>query len=180
MRGKESIERHLMPSKLDRQYPDTKQKLGTQIYNAELFNKSDLAIDRIYEDIASGMSKSAILVRLQRGYVYGLDKVCREKAEYYYNLALRRFANDVDMKHSDMRNVFYKRYENLYMLALEKGEIGNARAILSDMARIFGIEKKQGPSTAVMINGSPDGKMVINFGFEEDLGDGRPVQDQAD
>lgn len=173
----ESIKRHSLPSKLDRQYPDTKQKLGTQIYNAEGFNKADLAIDKIYEDIASGCAKSTIVVRLQRGNVYGLDKMSRDKAAEYYNMALRRFAYDVDMKHSDMRNIFYQRYESLYTKALEAGEIGNARAILADMARIFGIEKKQGPSTAVMINGSDSGKMVINFGFEEDIPDGGAVQD---
>ena len=156
---------HELPSKLDRQVEfNERQKVGTQIVNQRRFNEYDLIVDQIYEVIATGESRTAIILALERGRRYGHEPMSRQNATDIYNAALKRFAHDVDMKHSDLRNIFYKRYEDIYRKQIEAGDRTGARQTLDSMARIFGIEQK-GPSTAIQINGTEDGKVTVNFGF---------------
>lgn len=66
--------------------------------------------------------------------------------------------------------MFFGRYESLLADAVKKGDLYNARGILDSMARIFGVEKKDAPQTAIQINNNKEG-ITINFGFDDNVSD---------
>ena len=129
----------------------------------EKYNKADALVEKVYCDIANGVSRSVCLQKLQMGE-YGNMPYKQRQSAYYYNMALDRFAVDCDVEAERLRQMFYGRYESLLEEAVKKGDLYNARGILDSMSRIFGIEKKT-PDTAIMINSDKEGGVTVNFGF---------------
>lgn len=130
---------------------------------SEKYDKADALVEKVYCDIANGVSRSVCLQKLQMGE-YGNMPYKQRQSAYYYNMALDRFAVDTDIEAEKLRQMFYGRYEALLEDAVAKGDIYNARGILDSMSRIFGVERKT-PDTAIMINSDKEGGVTVNFGF---------------
>ena len=141
---------------------------GGTIMATDRYNAVENVVDQVYADIASGVSRTEIHKKLKECAYEGqrkpLKKVSRTN---YYNAALERFRYDKDLETDKLREVFYGRFEGLFKEAVAKGDIYNANNILQSMCKIFGLEQKA-PQTAIQINGSNDGKVVVNFGFNDD------------
>lgn len=157
---------HSMPMKKDRVIGKNKKAIA----RGKAFNEVDKIVDEVYVAMANGQSKSDILQALHLGNFRNHPMTMRN-AYNYYNMAMDRFAVDCDIEAERLRQMFYGRYEALLEDAIKKGDIYNARGILDSMSRIFGIEKKK-PDTAIQINGSSDGNLVVNFGLSDDRKDG--------
>lgn len=136
----------------------------------EKYNTLDETISLIYVDIANGMSRSDCLQKVQEG-LYNNKPVKARQAAYYYNAALDRFAEDRNIESEKLRDMFFGRYESLLADAVKKGDLYNARGILDSMARIFGVERKDAPQTAIQINNNKEG-ITVNFGFDDNVSDG--------
>ena len=131
----------------------------------EKYNKADALVEKVYCDVANGVSRSQVIDKIMKGVYEGMERpLAARTAAYYYNAALDRFAVDCDVEAERLRQMFYGRYESLLEEAVKKGDLYNARGILDSMSRIFGIEKKT-PDTAIMINSDKEGGVTVNFGF---------------
>lgn len=157
---------HGNKSKAVRKAKKTPASNGGMPTLTEKYDKADALVEKVYCDIANGVSRSVCLQKLQMGEYGNMPYKARQSA-YYYNMALDRFAVDTDIEAEKLRQMFYGRYESLLEDAVAKGDIYNARGILDSMARIFGVERKT-PDTAIMINNNKDGQVVIKFGFGDD------------
>ena len=144
-------------------------KTGLAPTLTEKYNTLDETVSLIYVDIANGVSRSDCLQKIQEG-MYDNKPVKARQAAYYYNAALNRFAEDRNIESEKLRDMFFGRYESLLADAVKKGDLYNARGILDSMARIFGVEKKDAPQTAIQINNNKEG-ITVNFGFD-DVSDG--------
>ena len=151
---------HGSKSKKDRKAKKTPASNGGMPTLTEKYNTADETVTAVYVDIANGMSRSDCLEKIQQG-LYGNKPVKARQSAYIYNAALDRFAVDCDVEAERLRNVFYGRYESIFQQCIDNNDMYNARATLTDMARIFGIEKKT-PDTAIMVNGND---VKISFGF---------------
>ena len=160
---------HGNPKKADRRTkPMIPTGSGVLVEQTEKYNAADNVVDQVYADIAKGMSRTNIKKKLKECAYEGQKKgLKRRSADYYYNAALERFRYDKDLETDKLREVFYGRFENLLNEAITRGDIYNANNILQSMCKIFGLEQKA-PQTAIQINGSNDGKVVVNFGFNDD------------
>lgn len=145
-------------------------KTGLAPTLTEKYNTLDETVSLIYVDIANGVSRSDCLQKIQEG-MYDNKPVKARQAAYYYNAALDRFAEDRNIESEKLRDMFFGRYESLLADAVKKGDLYNARGILDSMARIFGVEKKDAPSTAIQINNNKEG-ITVNFGFDNNVSDG--------
>ena len=154
---------HSSKSKKDRKAKKTPARNGMPTLT-EKYNSADDTVTAVYVDIANGMSRSDCLEKIQQG-LYGNKPVKARQSAYIYNAALDRFAVDCDVEAERLRNVFYGRYESIFQQCIDNNDMYNARATLTDMARIFGIEKKN-PDTAIMINSDKEGGVTVNFGFD--------------
>lgn len=149
----------------DRKAKKTPANNGAMPTLTEKYNSADETVTAVYVDIANGMSRSDCLEKIQQG-LYGNKPVKARQSAYIYNAALDRFAVDCDVEAERLRNVFYGRYESIFQQCIDNNDMYNARATLTDMARIFGIEKKT-PDTAIMINSDKEGGVTVNFGFDK-------------
>lgn len=155
---------HSSKSKKDRKAKKTPASKGMPTLT-EKYNTADETVTAVYVDIANGMSRSDCLEKIQQG-LYGNKPVKARQSAYIYNAALDRFAVDCDVEAERLRNVFYGRYESIFQQCIDNNDMYNARATLTDMARIFGIERKT-PDTAIMINSDKENGVTINFGFDK-------------
>lgn len=136
------------------------------------YNKAEALVDLVYVDIANGVSRSEVIQKITKGVYECMEKpLVARTAANYYNAALDRFAEDRNIEAEKLRDMFFGRYESLLQEAVKKGDIYNARNILDSMARIFGVEKKDAPQTAIQINNNKEG-ITVNFGFDDNVGDG--------
>lgn len=145
-------------------------KTGLAPTLTDKYNGIEETVSLIYVDIANGMSRSDCLQKIQEG-MYDNKPVKARQAAYYYNAALDRFAEDRNIESEKLRDMFFGRYESLLADAIKKGDLYNARGILDSMARIFGVERKDTPQTAIQINNNKEG-ITVNFGFDDNVSDG--------
>jgi len=160
---------HGKRSKMDRKAKkNPPMKNGGVPTLTDSYNKADALVELVYCDIANGVSRSVVIDKITKGAYEGMERpLAARTAANYYNAALDRFAVDTDIEADKLRDMFYGRYEALLEEAVKKGDIYNAKGILDSMAKIFlGVDKK--PTTAIQINGSDEGKVVVNFGFSDD------------
>ena len=160
---------HSKRSKKDRKAKKTPARNGAMPTLTDAYNTADETVTAVYVDIANGMSRSDCLEKIQQG-LYGNKPVKARQSAYIYNAALDRFAVDTDVEAERLRNVFYGRYESIFQQCIDNNDMYNARATLTDMARIFGIEKKA-PDTAIMINSDKENGVTINFGIKDEADD---------
>lgn len=160
---------HLLPNKKDR---IRKPKNCGEKYLADMFNKVDDVLDEAFVDYTNGASRGDVVQKLMRG-LYPSQKgkeMPYRSANLYFNTVLGRMAYNTDIELNNLRNVFYNRYEALFEEAVKTGDTGQARQVLTDMAKIFGIQKEK-PDTAIQINSESDGHVTINFGFSGEKDD---------
>lgn len=136
------------------------------------YNRAEALVDLVYVDIANGVSRSDVIQKITKGVYECMEKpFCARQAANYYNAALDRFAEDRNIESEKLRDMFFGRYESLLADAVKKGDLYNARGILDSMARIFGVERKDAPQTAIQINNNKEG-ITVNFGFDDNVSDG--------
>ena len=135
----------------------------------DAYNKADDTVSLVYVDIANGVSRSDCLQKIQEG-LYGNKPVKARQSAYIYNAALDRFAEDRNIEAEKLRDMFFGRYESLLQDAIQRGDLFNARGILDSMSRIFGVERKETPQTAIQINNNKEG-IKVSFGFNNDAED---------
>lgn len=158
---------HGNKSKSDRKAKKSPVKKGAMPTLTDAYNKADDLVEKVYCDIANGVSRSVVIDKITKGVYEGMERpLAKRTAAYYYNAALDRFAVDTDIEAEKLRQMFYTRYETLLEEAVKKGDLYNARGILDSMSRIFGVERKT-PDTAIMINSDKEGGVTVNFGFEK-------------
>ena len=156
---------HSKRSKSDRKAKKTPATKGFPTLT-EKYNKAEALIEKVYIDIANGVSRSQVIDKITKGVYDGMERpLVARTAAYYYNAALDRFAVDTDIEAERLRQMFYGRYEALLEEAVKKGDIYNARGILDSMSRIFGVERKN-PDTAIQIVNNKEG-ITVNFGFDK-------------
>ena len=143
--------------------------LGTAPTLTDAYNKADDTVSLVYVDIANGVSRSDCLQKIQEG-LYGNKPVKARQSAYIYNAALDRFAEDRNIEAEKLRDMFFGRYESLLQDAIKRGDLFNARGILDSMSRIFGVERKDTPQTAIQINNNKEG-IKVSFGFNNDAED---------
>lgn len=163
--GQKLSQDHLLPSKVKRY-----QRGGSFVERARsaLFNNTDDILDLVYVDICNGVSRSDITQKLMKGLYEPQKKgMTYRTANEYYNTALDRMHFNTDIEHQRLKDIFYNRYESILEQCIKNGDMYNARATLTDMAKIFlGLDKKE---TNIQINNNKEG-ITIHFGFtkEED------------
>ena len=151
-------------ARVAKRIPTSKGKVPIK---TESYNAADELVSLVYCDIANGVSRSQVIEKITKGAYEGMARpLANRTAANYYNAALDRFATDCDVEAERLRNMFYGRYEALLEEAVKKGDIYNARGILDSMSRIFGVEKKDAPQTAIQINNNKEG-ITVNFGFDD-------------
>lgn len=154
---------HLLPNKKDRL---KKAKHAGERHIVDTFNKVDDVLDEAFADYANGASRSDVVQKLMKGLYPSQEKeMPYRSANLYFNTILERMAYNTDIELNKLKNVFYNRYEALFEEAVSRGDTNGARQILTDMAKIFGIQQ-QTPQTAVQINSNTEG-VTINFGFDK-------------
>jgi hypothetical protein len=160
---------HMLPSKLQR---FKRGHTFAERAQSALFNNADDILDEVYVDICNGVSRSDITQKLMKGFYEPQKKgLTYRQAQEYYNCALDRMHYNTDVEHARLKDIFYNRYESLLEAAVKKNDISNARAVLDSMAKIFlGMDKTQ---NNIQINSNEDGKVIINFGFADEEGDGK-------
>ena len=153
---------HILPKKSDRL---KKAKHAGERHIVDMFNKVDDVLDMAYADYCNGASRSDVVQKLMQGLYAPQEgkEMPYRSANLYFNTVLARMAYNTDIELDNLKNIFYNRYEALFEDAVKRGDISQARQILTDMAKIFGIQQ-QTPQTAVQINSNTDG-VTINFGF---------------
>ncbi len=158
---------HGNKSKADRKAKKNPPSIKGAATLTDAYNKADDLVEKVYCDIANGVSRSVVIDKITKGVYDGMERpLAKRTAAYYYNAALDRFAVDTDIEAAKLRDMFYGRYEALLEEAVKKGDLYNARGILDSMSKIFGIERKE-PQTAIQINSDKEGGVTVNFGFEK-------------
>ena len=158
---------HSLPSKKDRKVDLQANSRRYDFMNAR-YQAAERIIDELYADICNGVARSDCLVKLKNGLYESQDGkgVCKPKAYDYYNAAIDRLAVNTDIEAEKLRNIFYSRYETLLEEAVKRGDLGNARAILDSMSKIFlGIRDNQ---TNIQVTSDKENGVTINFGFSSE------------
>ena len=111
-------------------------------------------------DIINGVSKSDILTKLVGGlYEHQENTLSRQRAYYWYNLAVERIGTDSEDRLEVKRQVLWSRYEMLYNDCVQSGNIITAKGVLDSMAKVFGLQAPEQKELTLK-------DAIINFGFE--------------
>lgn len=121
-----------------------------------------LLIDEVTVDLVNGVPKSDILTKLQDGIYEHVTSPTMSMVTSYrvYNAAMAKIRQDSEDSIAEKRELLWSRYENLYRESLELGNHMNARACLSDMARIFGLQAPEQKEVTLK-------NIEVDFGFDE-------------
>lgn len=119
-----------------------------------------MLIDEVVVDLVNGVPKSEILIKLQDGIYEHVTAPSLSMVTSYrvYNAAMAKIRQDSEDSIAEKRELLWSRYENLYRESLELGNHMNARACLSDMAKIFGLSEPEKQEVTIK-------DAVISFGF---------------
>lgn len=129
----------------------------------EKFEKVEALIDDIVSDVINGVSRSDIASKMADGsYAYGI--VPKQHQSQMIKYALHRMRWNREASYEQHRDILWTRYENLYRMAIEDRDLGEARHCLSDMSRIFGLDSEK----TMEVQTGKDRKVVIKFGFHQD------------
>lgn len=158
--------KHFLPNKKDREtkFYHPIYKMGSK--SLKEYQRIEDLLDEATCDVINGISKSDILLKFKNGMYENMSKgVTLPIAEEYYKAILSRLQIDEPEK-DNARQVFYSMYLQLYREQMEIGNYLGARQTLDSMVKLMGLDKQN--NTNIQINGSDDGKVVVNFGFKED------------
>jgi len=132
----------------------------------ERWLRADDLVDKIYCDLVNGKTTSDIILKLKNCQYEGQKKPVKDRmARDYYIAAKSRMKYDFESDMKDLRADVYAKLLALYADAIENDDRGNALGALDKMLKLGGIDK---PQTAIQINGSDEGGIVVNFGFNQE------------
>jgi hypothetical protein len=136
--------------------------------NPQLIKKwltADHIVDQCYCDIVNGLAHSEVLNKLKEGVYDGQTKgISYRTAKDYLDAALQRLHYDFESQMEDIRADLYAKLLSVYNDAMKNNDRYNAVGALNTIMKLTGASMDK-PQTAIQINGSEDGKVVVNFGF---------------
>lgn len=162
-----NTESHSYPTYSQRKKSKLKESGGL---NFENWLKVDKIVDEVYVDLVNGLTKSDIIQKLQEG-LYTLQKgkgVKPRTGIEYINAAQQRLAFDFEKDAEKLRADLYSKMMAVYADCMAANDRYNALNALDKLMKLTGVANDKKPSTAIQINGSEDGKVVVNFGFSDE------------
>lgn len=127
---------------------------------------ADHIVDQVYCDKLNGLSTSEIVVKFANCQYDGQKKAIGERTAMDYVSAARdRLQYDYESDMKELRADIYGKILAIYNDAVEEGDRIAALNAIDKIMKLGGMDK---PQTAIQINGSDDGKVVVNFGFGND------------
>lgn len=126
---------------------------------------ADHVVDQCYCDIVNGLAHSEVLNKLKDGVYDGQSKgISYRTAKDYLDAAITRLHYDFESQMEDIRADLYAKLLSVYNDAMKNNDRYNAVNALNTLMKLTGASMDK-PQTAIQINGSEDGKVVVNFGF---------------
>lgn len=126
---------------------------------------ADHVVDQCYCDIVNGLAHSEVINKLKEGLYDGQTKgIAYRTAKDYLDAAITRLHYDFESQMGDIRADLYAKLLSVYNDAMKNNDRYNAVGALNTLMKLTGASMER-PQTAIQINGSEDGKVVVNFGF---------------
>ena len=126
---------------------------------------ADHVVDQCYCDIVNGLAHSEVINKLKEGLYDGQTKgIAYRTAKDYLDAAITRLHYDFESQMVDIRADLYAKLLSVYNDAMKNNDRYNAVNALNTLMKLTGASMDK-PQTAIQINGSEDGKVVVNFGF---------------
>lgn len=126
---------------------------------------ADQVVDQCYCDIVNGLAHSEVIRKLTEGLYEGQTRgIQKAYAKKYLDAALQRLHYDFESQMEDIRADLYAKILSVYNDAMKNNDRYNAVNALNTLMKLTGASMDK-PQTAIQINGSEDGKVVVNFGF---------------
>ena len=126
---------------------------------------ADHVVDQCYCDIVNGLAHSEVINKLKEGLYDGQTKgISYRTAKDYLDAAMTRLHYDFESQMEDIRADLYVKLLSVYNDAMKNNDRYNAVGALNTLMKLTGASMER-PQTAIQINGSEDGKVVVNFGF---------------
>jgi hypothetical protein len=156
-------ESHSLPTFAERKKAMKHEKQNRNPISSERWLRADEIVDQIYCDMVNGHSNSDIVLKLANKQYDGQRKpIGYRTALDYISAAKSRLKYDFEADMKDLRADVYAKLLAVYSDAIADDDRYNALGALDKILKLGGIDK---PQTAIQINGSNDGKVVVNFGF---------------
>lgn len=131
--------------------------------NSTKFKKVESILADIYADMGNGMTRTEVIAKLKNGLYPSQDKAIGQvAANGYVQIVEQRLQQDFENKRGELSNKIALGYMTIYQDALESGDRMNAVKALDGLAKLMGGNV---PQTAIQINGTKDGSVMVNFGF---------------
>ena len=129
---------------------------------------ADHVVDQCYCDIVNGLAHSEVINKLKEGLYDGQTKgISYRTAKDYLDAAMTRLHYDFESQMEDIRADLYVKLLSVYNDAMKNNDRFNANNALANLMKLTGASMDK-PQTAIQINGSEDGKVIVNFGFNKD------------
>ena len=129
---------------------------------------ADHVVDQCYCDIVNGLAHSEVINKLKEGLYDGQTKgISYRTAKDYLDAAITRLHYDFESQMGDIRADLYAKLLSVYNDAMKNNDRFNANNALANLMKLTGASMDK-PQTAIQINGSEDGKVIVNFGFNKD------------
>lgn len=129
---------------------------------------ADHVVDQCYCDIVNGLAHSEVINKLKEGLYDGQTKgISYRTAKDYLDAAITRLHYDFESQMEDIRADLYVKLLSVYNDAMKNNDRFNANNALANLMKLTGASMDK-PQTAIQINGSEDGKVIVNFGFNKD------------
>lgn len=129
---------------------------------------ADHVVDQCYCDIVNGLAHSEVINKLKEGLYDGQTKgISYRTAKDYLDAAITRLHYDFESQMGEIRADLYVKLLSVYNDAMKNNDRFNANNALANLMKLTGASMDK-PQTAIQINGSEDGKVIVNFGFNKD------------
>ena len=140
-----------------------------EIAQEVMFAESEKLVDAVYKDIAEGYTRTQLRNKLMKGgYKEQKKPLIQRQAYHIYDVAVKRYCEDVDEEAEKLRAKLLGRYEAVYKEAFKKGDMYNARGALDSIGRIFLGVTRNNIKMNINSGQSKDGSITIKFGFCDD------------
>lgn len=128
----------------------------------------DHVVDQVYCDLVNGLTPSDIILKFADCSYDGQKKsIGLRTAQDYIACARERLMYDFELDMKNFRADIYGKLLAVYNDAIKANDRYNALGAIDKIMRLTGMAQ-QPPQTAIQINGSDEGNITINFGFNND------------
>lgn len=134
------------------------------VTNPTKFKKSESILADIYADMGNGFTRSEVKAKLMEGlYEAQKGKAIKDcQASAYVRTVEERLRQDFENQRGELSNKIALAYLTVYQDALKDKDRMNANKALDGLAKLIAGNT---PQTAIQINGTKDGSVMVNFGF---------------